>query len=75
MINQEDDRITAGELRDFGFELDERIPDCASVLRRSLRFGDPEIKLLSDDQFNISLKCKVDEPFEWFNIKFTIPKP
>jgi hypothetical protein len=67
--------ITAGELRQMGAEIENKIPDVAWVPRSDLRFGDPEFVDSGDvDTVNMSIPTFITEPFRWFWCEFTVPK-
>lgn len=66
-------RISAGWLRQMGFQIDEKIPDVAEVLLDAIEWHtkfddskeDPDISV-------VKITAAVNEPFEWVEFKFPI---
>ena len=68
----EEDRIYAGELRSFGAQIPDRIPDCAWVPRSSMSY-----KLGSataeGDTLHMNMQVSIAEPFRWVEINIEVP--
>lgn len=69
--------VTAGELRAVGLSIPENIPDCAWVLRSSIRISLKNIEVVSTgpDKLadpHIGLTVEFTQPFNWISIDFTI---
>lgn len=67
--------ITAGEIRDLGFVLDDRIPDCAWTERSGLT--NPEVHCVDPPKGARTLpvatiSMEVKKPFNWFEVSGTI---
>lgn len=67
--------IHAGELRAMGFEIEERIPDCAWVHRSALSnfevSGDVIENADSKRLPSMSISLEITEPFHWVEVKGT----
>lgn len=62
-------RITAGELRAMGMQIDARVPDCASVPRSALRFKDAQCRMgTKPGQMIARLSFELAAPFEWVEV-------
>jgi hypothetical protein len=75
----DEERVTAGELRDGGVEVDAQIPDCAWVHKSAVQ---AKAVLVEDDEYeydesgegdNSMFQATVDvsfsEPFRWFEVR------
>lgn len=65
--------ISAGELREAGFEIDESIPDVAVVPRYALKFGKVQNIEVSQggDCASMDILFTVACPFKWYSIDVT----
>lgn len=72
----DDDRISAGELRELGVPVPENIPDCATVPRRSMQLKVGSSSVAPDKQtLNMNFDVTFTEPFKWFTATVFIEKP
>lgn len=65
--------VTAGELRERGWEIPESIPDVAHVPRWSIRYSGLDVKFVGD-KLHYKMGAFISEPFRWIEGKLTIKK-
>lgn len=66
-----DDRISAGQLRALGCNIPKHVPDCASVPRAALVFGETVCRC-DGDVLHCSLSIQINAPFEWVETEFVL---
>lgn len=74
MEYDEDVCITAGELRKQNYKIPETIPDCAWILKWSIRDIPDSVKVekVGDRTFKFSYSVEFTEPFRWLNGTFEL---
>lgn len=65
--------VTAGELREAGIPIDEKIPDCAWIPRASMELKVGEPTFGADRSLSCELSISFGEPFHWVSVDVTIP--
>lgn len=68
-----DGRISAGDLRVMGVQLEDEIPDCATVDASAVTIALSESEV-TKDAINIGYEVTITEPFEWVEVNVTIPR-
>jgi hypothetical protein len=63
--------IYAGQLRQMGCEIDERIPDCAWVRRRAIVFA-PATAEMEGKLVRVRMSATVNEPFHWVEATISV---
>jgi hypothetical protein len=73
-MSDDTDRISAAQLRAVGCKIPDHIPDCATVPRTALIFGDPDVSMdeAKKDTCNISIPLNINAAFTWHETVFVV---
>ncbi len=67
------DMVTAGELRAMGAELDERIPDCATIRSECVKMSLGKVSGAQTGRtLRVPIALEFTEPFSWVEIEGTV---
>ena len=66
------DKISAGKLRSMGASVPQNIPDCATIPRKDVTFGQVKINETTDDTVSVEIPVVTKGTFKWVDVGLVV---
>lgn len=66
------DKISAGKLRSMGASVPQNIPDCATIPRKDVTFGQVKINETTDKTVSLAIPVVMSGSFKWIDLDFVV---